>query len=68
MLEEKIGKHCEMVGCGQRDFMPFECQGCGDFFCGTHRRPSDHTCPVDSDREQLYVIICPICESRIPQR
>ena len=48
--------------------MPFECQYCGEIYCGNHRRPDDHRCRVGGDRDQLYVIICPICETRIQQK
>lgn len=66
MLDGRIGQHCSLQECHQRDFMPFECQYCGDRFCGKHRRPDDHKCPVGTgDMNSKYIIICPICEKRI---
>ena len=68
MIEASIGSHCDLSECHQRDFMPFECQFCEDVFCGAHRRPDDHRCRVGGDRDQRYVIICPICDMRIKQK
>ena len=68
MLEEQVGKRCDFHECNQRDFMPFECQGCGEFFCSNHKRSDDHRCIMSSTADQLYVIICPICEMRLRMR
>ena len=61
----KVGKHCELPGCNQQDYMPFECVYCKKIHCGKHRRPDYHECPVGGDQDSIYVIICPICDDRI---
>jgi len=60
-----VGTHCQLKGCNQQDFMPFECVYCKKIHCGEHRRPDDHSCEVGGDEDLNYVIICPICETRL---
>ena len=33
----ELGAHCDEADCNQLDFLPFECDGCGGFFCAAHR-------------------------------
>jgi len=60
-----VGTHCNLKDCNQQDFMPFECVYCKKIHCGSHRRPDDHQCEIGGDEDLNYVIICPICETRI---
>ncbi len=30
--------------CGVRDYLPFHCEYCGQYFCERHRLPFDHDC------------------------
>mmetsp|Transcript_3803 Transcript_3803/g.2524 ORF Transcript_3803/g.2524 Transcript_3803/m.2524 type:complete len:103 (+) Transcript_3803:98-406(+) len=45
--------------------MPFECNFCKEIFCGKHRRTQDHRCTVGEGRDNVIVILCPICDTRI---
>ena len=31
--------------CGERQYLPFKCNYCGNSFCADHRMPFDHDCP-----------------------
>ncbi|ODQ64949.1 hypothetical protein NADFUDRAFT_42252 [Nadsonia fulvescens var. elongata DSM 6958] len=37
-----IGRHCHL--CHNLDFLPFECEDCGQVFCADHRVPDSHQC------------------------
>lgn len=39
-----IGAHCELEGCNQKDFLPFECEYCHKKFCLEHRLVAKHNC------------------------
>ncbi|XP_076449454.1 AN1-type zinc finger protein 1-like [Babylonia areolata] len=39
-----IGKHCYVESCNQLDFLPFDCDGCGNTFCLQHKGKDDHQC------------------------
>ena len=32
--------------CGEDESMPYQCRHCGGTYCGTHRLPESHDCPV----------------------
>ena len=38
-----LGKHCHF--CNQKDYLPFRCPGCDNWFCLNHRNYYSHTCP-----------------------
>ena len=65
-----VGKHCSITTCKQQDFLPFQCDFCGDVHCQDHRRPDDHQCKKGgyASIDDNYVIICPICHYRISMR
>ncbi|XP_075930142.1 AN1-type zinc finger protein 1 isoform X2 [Petromyzon marinus] len=44
MAELDVGHHCAVEHCGQLDFLPFVCNGCGKVFCLEHRGKDDHAC------------------------
>lgn len=37
----------ECSNCGQSEGMPYECNGCGNYFCSEHRLPEKHDCTHD---------------------
>ncbi|KAL8601079.1 hypothetical protein ACOMHN_040780 [Nucella lapillus] len=39
-----IGKHCFVESCKQLDFLPFDCDGCGNTFCLQHKGKDGHQC------------------------
>lgn len=39
-----LGQQCH--NCKQVDFLPFYCEYCNFTYCGTHRMPEAHQCPV----------------------
>lgn len=39
----KLFANC--VECGKREYMPFKCNYCGEYFCGEHILPTKHNCP-----------------------
>eukprot|EP00887_Chlorella_sp_A99_P000849 scaffold5.g849.t1 len=53
-----IGRNCAFAGCGQLDFLPFQCAGCHKAFCLEHR--THHRCPAAA-ADQGSVIVCPLC-------
>ncbi|XP_014671443.1 PREDICTED: AN1-type zinc finger protein 1-like [Priapulus caudatus] len=45
--------------CSDEDFLPFECNGCGMFFCKHHRSPHIHCCmQTSSDVEEKPQSVC----------
>lgn len=62
-----IGKHCNLKGCNQLDFLPFKCDGCNKVFCSEHWKSEIHSCSVAilHDRQ---VPSCPICQQPVPYR
>ncbi|CAL5074594.1 unnamed protein product [Urochloa decumbens] len=59
-----LGAQCDDVGCNQLDFLPFECDGCGGFFCAAHRTYLDHGCAKAADQGRT-VVVCPDCGDAI---
>ena len=41
---DNLGKCCYI--CHQRDFLPFQCDRCHQYYCLNHRTPESHNCPV----------------------
>lgn len=56
-----VGRHCEMVGCKQQDFLPFKCPTCSKNLCLHHRKFSDHGCTAPDATS----MDCPICKRSI---
>lgn len=54
----ELGTNCAFAGCGQLDFLPFTCKGCGETFCLEHR--SCHGCQAGASSDATC-IVCPIC-------
>ena len=44
----ELGEQCSFVGCGQLDFLPFNCDGCDRTFCLEHR--TSHGCRAGGKR------------------
>lgn len=63
-----VGSHCDFVGCNQQDFLPFQCDCCGDIHCADHRRPPDHKCRTGGPVDDNFVIMCPICQARLSMK
>lgn len=59
-----IGANCSHPGCGQRDFLPFQCDCCERVFCLEHRAYASHNC-AHAKGKDTQVIICPICAKAI---
>jgi hypothetical protein len=56
-----LGAHCDEAECNQQlEFLPFECDGCGGFFCAAHRTYRDHGCAKAADPGRT-VVLCPDC-------
>ena len=62
-----VGKNCQMKGCNQQDFMPFQCTFCQDIHCADHRRAENHKCTKGGfdKADDNYVIVCPDCDMSI---
>ena len=59
-----LGKHCELEGCRQRDFLPFKCEGCFKHFCMEHRTLENHKCATVGLKDKR-VNTCPLCDKPI---
>jgi predicted nucleic acid binding AN1-type Zn finger protein len=59
-----LGAQCDDPECNQLDFLPFQCDGCGGFFCAAHRTYLDHGCAKTAD-EGRTVVVCPDCGDSI---
>ncbi|KAL6846622.1 hypothetical protein ACP4OV_024070 [Aristida adscensionis] len=59
-----LGAHCDRDDCNQLDFLPFECDGCGSFFCAEHRAYRDHGCAKAADHGRT-VVLCEACGDAI---
>ncbi|CAG5134576.1 unnamed protein product [Candidula unifasciata] len=63
-----LGKNCSFPSCNQLDFLPFQCDGCGQTFCLQHRSRDQHTCIVEPERiptshaSEKYSCSVPYCE------
>ena len=44
MAELSIGQHCSLAACKQLDFLPCECDLCGQVFCKDHATYDAHRC------------------------
>lgn len=53
MLDGDIGKHCNLDICKQRDYLPFQCDLCKNWYCLDHRTYKSHECHVYKQQEQL---------------
>jgi AN1-type zinc finger protein 2 len=53
-----IGKHCALKSCSKLDFLPIQCTGCEEYFCGDHSKADQHGCGVLSN---LRTHVCPNC-------
>jgi len=63
-LEVKGAAHCSAPGCGQLDFLPFNCDACGRTFCKDHIAHAQHSCPR-AQKTSAQVVLCPICNQSI---
>ena len=63
-LFPELGAHCDEADCNQLDFLPFEFDGCGGFFCAAHRTYRGHGCAKAAD-EGRTVVFCPDCGDSI---
>lgn len=59
-----VGKHCEYVGCGQQDFLPYMCDCCKKRLCAEHRKYEAHNCTGNAIKN-MTSIDCPVCGKSI---
>jgi len=64
-LFPELGAHCDEADCNQLDFLPFECDGCGGFFCAAHRTYRGHGCANKAADQGRTVVVCPDCGDSI---
>jgi predicted nucleic acid binding AN1-type Zn finger protein len=57
---EHVGSHCQMVGCNQKDFLPFHCDHCKKHLCAEHRTYAAHSCAGGAAKD-VTSIDCPVC-------
>ncbi|CRH00628.1 AN1-like zinc finger family protein [Plasmodium relictum] len=62
-----LSKQCEMTGCRNHDFLPFECEYCNLNFCELHRNIQDHLCPKSKGFDSK-VVLCEYCNLVIPDK
>lgn len=56
----KLGLHCDVKDCHQRDFLPFTCDSCSKHLCAEHRHYSAHACN-GGNMKDMTSIDCPLC-------
>ncbi|RYH24765.1 hypothetical protein EON65_16320 [archaeon] len=61
---EHVGRHCSLPTCGQKDFLPFQCDYCHGSFCLEHRQYGAHGC-AGGDSKDMTSIDCPICSKTV---
>eukprot|EP01031_Cornospumella_fuschlensis_P041148 gene41148-50202_t len=61
---EHVGRHCSLPSCGQKDFLPFQCDYCHGTFCLEHRTYHAHGC-AGGDSKDMTSIDCPICHKTV---
>lgn len=61
---DHIGAHCHVQECHQKDFLPFDCDACGNKFCLDHRSYPSHDCPRAESKDHR-IIHCPVCRGTI---
>ena len=59
-----LGKHCEAEECNQLDFLPFQCDACGQTYCLDHRSYQAHKCEKEAGREST-TLVCPLCAKAV---
>lgn len=57
---EHVGLHCALPSCGQKDFLPFQCDCCHKAFCLEHRSYQAHSCTASASKD-MTSIDCPVC-------
>jgi predicted nucleic acid binding AN1-type Zn finger protein len=66
-----LGERCELDGCHQLDFLPFQCEYCHHTYCLKHRTVENHNCAHKDLREKellkknAQVTSCPSCKEVI---
>lgn len=64
-----LGRHCSESGCGQLDFLPFDCPECHGVFCLAHHKLGDHSPCASFDRARLNTMpVCPVCQATVYAR
>ena len=56
----KLGQHCAVEACHQRDFLPFTCDTCKKKLCLEHRHYKAHNCN-GAEGKDMTSIDCPLC-------
>ncbi|XP_060029142.1 AN1-type zinc finger protein 2A isoform X2 [Erinaceus europaeus] len=59
-----LGKHCSEKTCKQLDFLPFQCDACGEDFCKDHFSYASHQCPLAIQKD-VRVPVCPLCSQPV---
>lgn len=57
-------KHCQFIGCNQRDFLPFSCKFCSKLLCSEHHKSENHNC-TNLDVLDITSVECPICNKTV---
>ncbi|CAH2307287.1 AN1-type zinc finger 2B [Pelobates cultripes] len=60
-----LGKHCSESTCKRLDFLPLECDACGDVFCKDHLTYDQHKCS-SAYKKNVQVPVCPLCSAPVP--
>jgi predicted nucleic acid binding AN1-type Zn finger protein len=60
----KLGLHCDVKNCHQRDFLPFQCKTCDKNLCLEHRQYSAHDCN-GADLKNMTSMDCPLCGASV---
>ncbi|KAK7496423.1 hypothetical protein BaRGS_00012345 [Batillaria attramentaria] len=60
-----LGQHCSNAACKQLDFLPMNCDACGQTFCKDHIHYETHSCAKSYEKDN-QVPVCPLCNSPCP--
>lgn len=66
--EEVVGSsRCAYPLCSLIDFLPFECDCCGQIYCLEHRTYRAHECTKSASKDTV-AIVCPLCQLTLQMR
>ena len=61
---DNIGQHCAVKSCNRKDFLPFSCDTCKNYYCLDHRTYQSHEC-IGGISKDMTSLDCPICHKSI---
>lgn len=69
MCFDNLGKDCALKECQQKDYLPFECKYCKQFYCLEHRSVVDHNCYVYNQKKRKNILrkktyYCFVCKKK----